>query len=109
MKINVVDVDSLLNSAVANPAAYGFTDVTDPEYLSGNSGNGYLFWDIIHPTTQADQLIGNLAASQVVPEPSSMVLLASALMAMGARARWRRPRPRPSFSPAEGDTRGTKA
>ena len=49
MKINVVAVDSLLNRAVANPAAYGFTDVTDPAYPSNRSGNGYLFWDIIIP------------------------------------------------------------
>jgi phospholipase/lecithinase/hemolysin len=88
VKINVLDVYSLFNDAVANPGKYGFTNVTDPAFLSNPSGDGHLFWDTIHPTTQADQFIGNLAA-QTVPEASSMMLFASALMAMGARARWR--------------------
>jgi len=88
VKINVLDVYWLFNDVVANPARYGFTNVTNSAFLSNPSGDGYLFWDTVHPTTHADQFIGNLAA-QTVPEPSSMVLFASALMAMGARARWR--------------------
>jgi phospholipase/lecithinase/hemolysin len=68
---------------IANPSKYGFTDVTDSALFSGSNGTGYLFWDEYHPTTQAQQLIGNLAA-QSVPEPSSVVLLVVGLGALTA-------------------------
>ena len=82
-RVHLVDVYSLMNDAMANPSKYGFTDVNDPQL--GNalpSATGFLSWDGLHPTTQADQIIGGLAA-QSVPEPSSMVLLATAVMAAG--------------------------
>ena len=63
---------------IANPGKYGFTDVTDSALLAGSDGTGYLFWDTLHPTTQAGQLIGNLAA-QSVPEPSSLIILATSV------------------------------
>ena len=39
---------------------------------------GYLFWDEFHPTTQAGQCIGDLAA-QSVPEPTSLIMLATSV------------------------------
>lgn len=90
VQIHVLDAHSLFNDAVANPARYGFTNLTDQAYQTNPSGQGYLFWDIVHPTTQADQLVGDLAA-ETVPEPSSWLVFAAGLMALGA---YRRPRRR---------------
>jgi phospholipase/lecithinase/hemolysin len=89
VQIRILDVNSLFNNATANPSKYGFTDVTDQAISSNPSGQGYLFWDIIHPTTQADEFIGNLAA-QTVPEPSSLVIFATALLAVAGWGRRRR-------------------
>jgi phospholipase/lecithinase/hemolysin len=84
VQIHIVDVYSLLNNVIADPSQYGFTNVTDSALLSGSNGSGYLFWDTIHPTTQADQFIGGLAA-QSVPEPSSLVLLGIAITIAAGR------------------------
>jgi phospholipase/lecithinase/hemolysin len=60
---------------LANPANYGFTNVTGSAINSSLAGNGYLFWDSEHPTTAADALIAELAA-QSVPEPSMFLIFA---------------------------------
>jgi phospholipase/lecithinase/hemolysin len=82
VQVHIVDVHSLMTDAMAHPANYGFTNVTDSALLSGSNGDGYLFWDTVHPTTQADQFIGGLAA-QSVPEPSSWILLGTAMLLGG--------------------------
>ena len=58
------DTFGFLRAAVANPAAYGFTNVTDscvdtPACI-GNPAtwNQYLFWDSLHPTTSAHGFLG---------------------------------------------------
>jgi phospholipase/lecithinase/hemolysin len=67
LKIDLVDTFSLINQAIANPAAYGFTNVTDPAWtgtltsassgtLSSNAAS-YLFFDRLHPTAQAHALV----------------------------------------------------
>jgi len=66
LKIDLVDTFTVLNQVEANPAAYGFTDVTQPVWTgnltSSNSGtlqasgaaqNQCLFFDSLHPTAQA--------------------------------------------------------
>src|SRR5262249_10270020 len=41
------------------------------------SGNGYLFWDSVHPTAKGHQLIGDRAfQASTAPEPSTLALLA---------------------------------
>ncbi|MCA1685076.1 MAG: PEP-CTERM sorting domain-containing protein, partial [Planctomycetia bacterium] len=89
-----VDVDNIVQSARLNPAAFGFTNVTqdviDTPALAGNA-TGYLFWDSVHPTTAGQAIVGN-AAFSAVPEPSSVVLLVIAggcLAVPGVRARRR--------------------
>jgi len=66
LKVDLVDTFSVLDQAKANPATYGFTDVTDPVWTGGltdsNSGtlrasgaaqNQFLFFDSLHPTAAA--------------------------------------------------------
>jgi phospholipase/lecithinase/hemolysin len=61
--IDYVNTYGLLDAAIANPGAYGFTNVTQPvwtgNFTSSSSGtlaatgaaqNGYLFFDDLHPT-----------------------------------------------------------
>jgi phospholipase/lecithinase/hemolysin len=76
-----LDTYDLLDAVIANPAAYGFTNVTD----SGNMSPppGYLFWDTIHPTAQAHLYLADAAEALIgteVPEPATMLLLGLGLM-----------------------------
>ena len=71
------DTAGLMRALVNNPAAYGFTDVTDPCFdgstVCGNPDQ-YLFYDDFHPTTAADKIIAMSFAARVVPEPSTLIL-----------------------------------
>jgi phospholipase/lecithinase/hemolysin len=76
--IGEVDLNSFLTDVRANPSAYGFTNTTTSALGDGVlSGDGYLFWDSVHPTTVGHKFIGDLAFASVVPEPSSFILLAT--------------------------------
>jgi phospholipase/lecithinase/hemolysin len=80
--ISIMNVEGLVQDAMANPAKYGFTNVTSGALEDGNLGaQGYLFWDEEHPTTAADQFIADVALSSI-PEPSSFVLLATAVCSL---------------------------
>ncbi|MEH1771155.1 SGNH/GDSL hydrolase family protein [Nostoc sp.] len=81
-----VDINSFFNQVEANPAKFGFTDVTDAcvpytnnQITSGtfkvcSDPNDYLFYDLVHPTTKAQELIAQAALSAVaVPEPSEVL------------------------------------
>jgi phospholipase/lecithinase/hemolysin len=74
VKVDLIDTYSLLTQAMANPGAYGFTDVTDPVWsgnlTSSSSGtlratgaaqNQYLYFDGLHPTAQAHSLLAEAA------------------------------------------------
>ncbi len=83
VRIAIVDANTLLNAAIANPAAYGLTNVTTPvwsgSYSSASSGalavagaaaqNQYLFWDSIHPTQTGHGAIADLAEQQLSGVP----------------------------------------
>jgi phospholipase/lecithinase/hemolysin len=76
--IGEVDLNAFLTSARADPSAYGFTNTTTSALGDGVlSGDGYLFWDGVHPTTACDKFIGDLAFAAAVPEPGSLILLAT--------------------------------
>ena len=79
--INVigVDVNALFNSINANPAAFGFANITTAcMTTAGCNPNSALYWDGEHPTTYADSFIANLAFQNLTPtpEPPSLALLA---------------------------------
>jgi thermolabile hemolysin len=86
INLQLLDVNSLFNQAIANPSSLGFNNVTDGCLLVGcTTPDSYLFWDDIHPTTAGHQLIGNLAFNTVsataVPEPTTIF---GSLMAGGS-------------------------
>ncbi|MGH9584827.1 MAG: SGNH/GDSL hydrolase family protein, partial [Bryobacteraceae bacterium] len=104
--VNVVgvDVESLFNAILASPAAYGFTDTTDPAWCgpgalpncAANDPNQFLLWDGTHPTTAADALVAQLAYNDVldltgtsVPEPSEAALVLIGLCGLALFGRQR--------------------
>ena len=87
-KFYTLDTFTLLDAMIANPSSYGFTNVTSDG--GENPPPGYLFWDSVHPTTQAHSILANYAMSAVgVPEPGALVLLATGVVGLLAYA-WRR-------------------
>ena len=81
--LHVIDAYTLVDNAVANPAAYGLTNVTSPvwsgNYTSASSGtlatssvaaqDQYLFWDHLHPTETGHQAVADLAEQQLSGTP----------------------------------------
>ncbi|MEI1376557.1 SGNH/GDSL hydrolase family protein [Nostoc sp. UHCC 0926] len=68
LEIVVLDANTLYRDAIANPAAFNFTNVITP-CLSGSSicsnPDQFLFWDGIHPTAAAHRIIGKTAFSTI--------------------------------------------
>jgi phospholipase/lecithinase/hemolysin len=88
IRIDSPDIAAGYQQIRANPAAFGFTNVTDGALLvtpPNVSGQGFMFWDEVHATTATHQLIG-AAAYQLVPEPSSLVLVIMAVAVLGGAA-----------------------
>ncbi len=88
-----VNISGLFTTIAANPAAYGFTDITDAcNTTAGCNPNSFLYWDSEHPTTQADSLIANLAFQDLnpTPEPPSITLAALGAVFIFAFAATRR-------------------
>ncbi len=80
--INVigVDVNGLFNNIQANPGAYGLTNVTSACGLTpGCNPNQSLYWDADHPTTEGHALVADVAFNDVVPEPSTFLLLGTGI------------------------------
>lgn len=75
LKIDLVNTFAILDQAIANPSAYGFTDVTTPawtgNFTDSNSGtlsptaSTHLFFDGLHPTAQAHALLASDIAQNV--------------------------------------------
>ena len=88
LDLTYLDTFSLIDEAVADPGAFGFTNVTAPCYVGPFTGGGsvcaepnlYLFWDMDHPTAAAHAGIAAAADAALVPEPGTMGLLATGLV-----------------------------
>jgi phospholipase/lecithinase/hemolysin len=76
--VDVIDTYSLLDTALANPAAYGFTNVTQPVWngnltdahsgtlaATGAAQNGYMFFDSEHPTAATHSLLASAVTQSV--------------------------------------------
>ena len=84
-----LNIFSLLNEVVANPAAYGFTNATTPActvpslvctsstLVDPSAAKTYVFADSVHPTTAGHQVIADYAAS-VLEAPQKIGLLTEA-------------------------------
>jgi phospholipase/lecithinase/hemolysin len=67
-----LDVFTILDDAVADPASVGLTNVTDSCITAGvirgaicRHPDTYLFWDNVHPTTEAHRLVGEDAKASL--------------------------------------------
>jgi phospholipase/lecithinase/hemolysin len=61
-----LDVESLTREVLAAPESFGFTNVSTAALDDGvTSGEGYLLWDDVHPTTAGHQAIGERALGLV--------------------------------------------
>jgi phospholipase/lecithinase/hemolysin len=88
VNISMIDTYQLIDSAVANPAAYGLTNVTTPvwsgTYSDPNSGtlvstdvatqDQYLFWDHLHPTETGHEAINSLAQGQLIAKSGALIV-----------------------------------
>jgi cholinesterase len=88
--VTYFDTFGFMHQVVANPRAFGFTDVTDA-CLNGltpcaNPGQ-YLFWDSLHPTTAADKLLGQQFTNAVTPEPSTLFMLGTGIAGLAGTLR----------------------
>ncbi|HEY3457895.1 MAG TPA: SGNH/GDSL hydrolase family protein [Bryobacteraceae bacterium] len=83
--INVVgvNVEALFAQIIANPGAFGFSNVTSPGQGQADP-NSFLFWDEEHPTTAGHALVANLAFADLaaVPEPASIAVVALGLLSL---------------------------
>jgi phospholipase/lecithinase/hemolysin len=90
VKISYIDINAAIQQVRNNPGGFGFTNATHAALSDGVvSGQGYLFWDSIHPTTAGHAIIAGDVFAQAVPEPSSVVLFAFAGAVLLGRAGWK--------------------
>lgn len=81
VEIVTFDVNGLVDAVVADPISYGFANATLPVLPGGGFGSDpvvddtllgdpddFLFWDLVHPTARAHQMIGEHAADAVFAE-----------------------------------------
>ena len=73
IELIVVNTNSLFNAIIGDPKCYGFANVKDAGWC-GTDGlstcaednpNGFLFWDELHPTTSANEILAKWAYSNV--------------------------------------------
>ncbi len=78
--IHRLDSNALFADMLANPAKYGFSNVMSDALTDGvYTGEGYLFWDTVHPTTVGHGFIAQAALNAVKsPEPATLFLAATA-------------------------------
>jgi len=67
--VTVVDYYSLLEAIVKNPTQFGFTHSYAEQCISSNDGcKGYIFWDNLHPTEAAYQIVADYTYKAIFTE-----------------------------------------
>jgi outer membrane lipase/esterase len=88
--VKLFDVFGVMDNVVANPGAFGFTNVTDAcARFTTCDPSTFLFWDGIHPTSGGALVISNAMLS-TVPEPATLILLGAGLAMAAVTARRQR-------------------
>jgi phospholipase/lecithinase/hemolysin len=89
LNIKIFDVNYVVSQIIASPTTFGFTNVTDSclSIVNGTPSacknpNEYLFWDNLHPTTTAHDIVAE-SAQATIPEPSTTLSLLG-MAALGA-------------------------
>jgi phospholipase/lecithinase/hemolysin len=98
LDIHRFDVFTAQAAITADPAAYGFSNVTSSCYTGEVTGAAlpggpvpsvcgspasYLYWDYEHPTAALHTVLGAQALTAAVPEPAQWLMLTLGLAAVG--------------------------
>jgi len=89
--VNVIELDvfGLLEQAIANPSAFGLTNVTQRALRANGTvvpnPADYLFWDEIHPTAAVHALYADRAYASV-PEPTTLLTFTTLMLLSSACA-----------------------
>jgi phospholipase/lecithinase/hemolysin len=90
--VTYFDTYDFMHAIVADPAAYGLTNVTAP-CLVGTTPcpdpNQYLFWDSMHPTTAADAIWAAQLEKAAVPDPPTLIMLSAGIAGLAGVLRKR--------------------
>jgi len=86
------DTAAFLNQVTANPAAYGFTNITEAcptaVWSTDPECTGYLYFDNVHPSTAGHRLLaGQFAAAAPAPETYALMLLGLAVIGWSSSRR----------------------
>lgn len=91
---SLLDINALFKEALADPAAFDFNNAEDAYLLTcfvngqfvcppGTSPSDFVYWDEVHPTTHAHQVIAGRALNLIdVPEPSTVLMMSFGFLSL---------------------------
>ena len=92
--VSTFDIFGLGTAIALNPGAYGFTNVTDAcGAIAAANCNTYAYWDGIHPTAAAHEIIADAFVAAAVPETSTWIMMVVGFAWFGFVAYRRRQQP----------------